>query len=153
MAEYKLVDLAEAVGMTPRGVRYYLKRGILPAVEFRGGSTRYGDEHLARLRAIVRLRTEERLRLTAIKARLAKLSPSEIAALAAGTEGGAAGAAVSPPPRAASSPAPVAGGEVWERIALLPGLELHVRRDAAPVVRRFAAEVRSQCAAVSTEQP
>jgi len=33
-----------------------------------------------------------------------------------------------------------------KRITLLPGLELHLRRDAAPVVRRFAAEVRAQCA-------
>jgi Ca-activated chloride channel family protein len=142
VAEYKLAELAKAAGMTPRAVRYYLKRGLLPAAVFRGGSTRYGEEHLARLRAVQRLRAEERLRLQTIRARLAKLSPAEIAALAAPPM---ATPSSTPAPGPAEA-APVAGGELGERIALLPGLELHLRRDAAPVVRRFAAEVRAQCA-------
>lgn len=139
MVEYKLVELAKAVGMTSRTVRYYLKRDLLPAAVFRGGSTRYGEEHLTRLRAIQRLRTEERLQLKAIRARLAKLSPADIAALAAPPEAAPAG----PGPAEA---APGGGAETWERLALLPGLELHLRRDAAPVVRRFAAEIQAQCA-------
>jgi DNA-binding transcriptional MerR regulator len=127
VADYKLTELARAAGVTSRAVRYYLGQGLLPAAEFRGGSTRYGEEHLLRLRAIQRLRAEERLRLRAIRVRLAKLS--------------AAGAGAALPPSEVGDLV----GALWERIPLLPGLELHLRRDAAPLVRRFAAEMRAQC--------
>jgi DNA-binding transcriptional MerR regulator len=142
VADYKLTELARAAGVTSRAVRYYLGQGLLPAAEFRGGSTRYGEEHLLRLRAIQRLRAEERLRLRAIRVRLAKLSPDEIAALAAPKpQRSAAGAGAALPPSEVGDLV----GALWERIPLLPGLELHLRRDAAPLVRRFAAEMRAQC--------
>ena len=49
---YKLEELARAAGTSPRTVRYYVQRGLLPAPAFRGKDTAYGPEHLVRLRAI-----------------------------------------------------------------------------------------------------
>jgi DNA-binding transcriptional MerR regulator len=141
MAGYKLTELARAAGVSPRVVRYYLKEGLLPRATFRGGSTRYSEEHLQRLRVIQRLRAEERLKLSAIRRRLAKLAPAEIAALAMKPAAPEAAAPAEPTEDAMRE-----GGELWERFPLLPGLELHLRRDAAPVVRKFAAEMRAQCA-------
>jgi hypothetical protein len=46
--------------------------------------------------------------------------------------------AVTPPP---PPPAPSYPATAWSRIALLPGLELSVRADAAEVVRRIAADI------------
>ena len=36
MSAYKLDDLAAAAGVSPRTVRYYVQRGLLPAPPFRG---------------------------------------------------------------------------------------------------------------------
>lgn len=149
VADYKLTELARAAGVSVRAVRYYLGKGLLPAAEFRGGSTRYGEEHLQRLRAIQRLRAQEGLRLGAIRKRLAKLDDAAIAAIAGPLE----------PPKTATAQrraapeemAEGAAGALWQRIPLLPGLELHLRQDAAPIVRRFAAEIQAQCLETETE--
>jgi len=196
MSGYKLAELANAVGMSPRTVRLYVKQGMLPAPVFRGWATTYSEECLVRLRAIRRLRKEERLGLDEVRRRVAKSSLAELAALAgepprppapasapavapasapagAAPPPGAAPPAGAPPPpgapTSASAPpaevAPVpapdesspatfaastpasdavpAGGIPWERFDLLPGLELHLRSDAAPIIRRIAAEIRA----------
>src|SRR5262249_57458188 len=49
---YKLEELARAADVSPRTVRYYVQRGLLPAPAFRGKDTVYTAEHLARLNAI-----------------------------------------------------------------------------------------------------
>lgn len=136
MPTYKLDDLARATGLTPRAVRYYAERGLLPKAPFRGSSTTYGEEHLVQLKAVHRLRREERLGLDAIRARLARLSRAEIEALAQ-------------PPRPAEPPAPAAepppaNAERWDRVVLLPGMELHLRSDASPLLRRLAREIQAQ---------
>jgi DNA-binding transcriptional MerR regulator len=146
-AGYLIGELAAIVGVTPRAIRFYVERGLLKAPVFGGNRTRYGEEHLLRIRAIQRLQAEEGLRLDAIRQRLAKLSPAELTALA-------------PPEPAAGPPEPGAGGgaqaapagplvaagaaDRWDRIALLPGLELHVRSDATPLVLRLAAEIQAK---------
>jgi hypothetical protein len=53
--------------------------------------------------------------------------------------------APAPPPPAPPEPR-VALGEDWSRVALLPGLELHVRSDAKDFVRRVAREIREKYA-------
>ncbi|CAN92444.1 transcriptional regulator, MerR family [Sorangium cellulosum So ce56] len=147
MPTYKLADLAKATGLTPRAVRYYAERGLLPKPPFRGSSTTYGDEHLMQLRAVHRLRREQRLGLDAIRARLARLSRAEIEALAQ-------------PPRPAEPAAPAdvpppAGAERWDRVVLLPGMELHLRSDASPLLRRLAREIQAQfgASAASAQDP
>ena len=69
----KIDELAERAGVSPRTVRYYVQRGLLPAPEFRGPDTAYGEEHLHRLKAI-RVLQERHLPLDAIEATLASRS-------------------------------------------------------------------------------
>lgn len=80
---YKLDELAREAGTSPRTVRYYVQRGLLPAPTFRGRDTGYGREHLVRLRAIKRLQ-EEYFPLDAIAAELASRSLADIERIADG---------------------------------------------------------------------
>jgi DNA-binding transcriptional MerR regulator len=184
MAEYTIDQVARAAGITRRCVRVYVEKGLLPAPVFRGKATTYSEAWLTRLKAIRRLIQVDRLALEDIRRRLAKLSPSEIAALAGvpcpapGPEDAhtaAAPAAVPPagqpapaearvaPTAAPSSPAgeppaveaggPPLGGERWDHVPLLPGLELHLRSDATALVRRIAAEIVAQYAGFPGDSP
>jgi DNA-binding transcriptional MerR regulator len=146
MPTYKLTDLAKATGLTPRAVRYYAERGLLPRAPFRGSSTAYDEEHLLQLKAVHRLRREERLGLDAIRARLARLSRAELEALAQPPPAQAPSPAEPAAPTAELSPA---GAERWDRIVLLPGMELHLRSDATPLLRRLAREIQAQYGAGS----
>ncbi len=74
---YKLHELAEEAGVSPRTVRYYVQRGLLPAPEFRGKDTAYGQEHLLRLHAIKRLQ-QTHLPLDEIQDRLAHASDTDL---------------------------------------------------------------------------
>jgi DNA-binding transcriptional MerR regulator len=78
---YKLDELAAEAGVSPRTVRYYVQRGLLPAPEFRGKDTAYGREHLLRLHAVRRLQ-EANLPLDEIQVRLANATESELAKIA-----------------------------------------------------------------------
>jgi DNA-binding transcriptional MerR regulator len=80
---YKLEELAAEAGVSPRTVRYYVQRGLLPAPEFKGKDTAYGREHLLRLQAIKRLQ-QAHLPLEEIQARLAGATEAEIQRLARG---------------------------------------------------------------------
>jgi DNA-binding transcriptional MerR regulator len=80
---YKLEDLAAEAGVSPRTVRYYVQRGLLPAPEFRGKDTVYGREHLLRLHAVKRLQ-QAHLPLDEIQVRLANASEHEIGRIARG---------------------------------------------------------------------
>lgn len=50
--ELSLDDLAESAGMTPRNVRAYQARGLLPPPLRSGRTVRYGPQHAARLRLV-----------------------------------------------------------------------------------------------------
>lgn len=132
---FKLDELAERAGVSPRTVRYYVQRGLLPAPEFRGPDTAYGDDHLQRLRAI-RVLQERHMPLDAIEATLASRSPAEIARIARGK----VPAAVDATPLVSRSPAPspAPSTERVTRHTLAPGLELHVSDHASPEVRALA---------------
>jgi DNA-binding transcriptional MerR regulator len=125
MQTFKLEELAQAAGVSPRTVRYYVQRGLLPAPQFRGRDTAYDEDHLIRLKAIRRLQ-ERFLPLDAIQAELARLGAKELEALAGGQE---------PPPRPRPHPIPApppyrtpprVRAEGWRRWELAPGVELHV---------------------------
>jgi Ca-activated chloride channel family protein len=156
----KLDELARQAGTSPRTVRYYVQRGLLPAPGFRGRDTAYGAEHLARLRAIRRMQ-ERYLPLDAIEVELAGKSLAEIERLA---EGGAPVSEPSPrsvvptPPAVSPRPPPASGGayrrpaerplegRAWLRFALGPGLELHLDEGADPATRALAEEILKQAA-------
>ncbi len=80
---YKIEELAAEAGVSPRTVRYYVQRGLLPAPEFRGKDTAYGQAHLLRLHAIKRLQ-QAHLPLDEIQARLASMTEADLARLARG---------------------------------------------------------------------
>ncbi|MDY7225792.1 helix-turn-helix domain-containing protein [Hyalangium rubrum] len=150
--EWKLAELAAAVGVSPRTVRYYVQRGLLSAPPFKGPDTVYGEEHLLRLKAI-RVLQARFLPLDAIQGELERLSPEELRKLA---EAALPPASLPPPPAAPepiktsqlSTPGPmpasrqtaVAGYRRWE---LAPGLELHLADSADEKTRALADRVRA----------
>lgn len=152
--EWKLTELAEAAGVSPRTVRYYVQRGLLPAPPFKGPDTVYGEDHLLRLKAIRALQARF-LPLDAIQVELARLSPDELKAL---------GDADAPPPPASAAGAPVPapspdhvvgrtkeeapvspsdGVTSWRRWELAPGLELQLADTADEKTRALAERVRA----------
>ncbi|QDE66215.1 MerR family transcriptional regulator [Myxococcus xanthus] len=147
-SEWKLTELAEAVGVSPRTVRYYVQRGLLPAPPFRGPDTVYGEEHLVRLKAI-RVLQARFLPLDAIQAELQRLSLDELRQLADSDATPtppvyaqpAPGPAVVAPQQA--PPSPATGLKRYERWELLPGLELHVSEAADTKTRALAERVRA----------
>ncbi|MDQ2688248.1 MAG: helix-turn-helix domain-containing protein [Armatimonadota bacterium] len=167
---YRLEELTEATGVSPRNIRYYTTQGLLPSPDARGRFALYRDEHLRRLRLIQRLK-DAFLPLEVIRAQLASLTDVQMDALlteeaptlreeaqkkAAGPPAENAADYISrvlaqraspipPPMAAASSPAaspPSAPSETWERITLAPGVELHTRRRDS-FVQKLIAYARS----------
>jgi DNA-binding transcriptional MerR regulator len=53
--EYRMEELAEAAGITPRTLRFYRERGLIPPPRREGRIAWYGPHHLARLRTIAAL--------------------------------------------------------------------------------------------------
>lgn len=118
---YTIDQIAEATGLTPRTIRHWTARGVLEPPPFHAAATRYGRDHLARLRAIQQLRGQGIL-LDEIRARLDAPQPVTPSA------------PVRPPP-------PKYPAERWERIVLVPGVELHVNTAGGPMLRRMAEEI------------
>jgi DNA-binding transcriptional MerR regulator len=131
-------ELCERSGVGPRTLRLYFAKGLLDKPVFRGARTTYDEGHLLRVLAIRRLIHEKGYGFDGVRAELKKKSDEEIRAMLA------------PPARAAAASAGAAAGgpwldaERWERDALLPGLELSLRADASPAVRRLASEISTQ---------
>jgi DNA-binding transcriptional MerR regulator len=158
--EYTLQELATIAGVTPRTVRYYISVGLLPPPGQVGPGTRYGDDHLQRVRLIRRLQ-DQHLPLAEIRSRIEGMDDADIAAALHGgdavaeessaldyirslTSRPAAPVRMTAPAPPASSPAPTAAPpphspsqapepagpsrSSWERVALTPDVELHIRR-------------------------
>ncbi|HSP78314.1 MAG TPA: MerR family transcriptional regulator [Myxococcaceae bacterium] len=139
--EWKLAELAAEAGVSPRTVRYYVQRGLLPAPPFRGPDTVYGEEHLLRLRAIRALQARF-LPLDAIQVELARLEPEALRALAA-SEPPAEPPPTPTPASGAHRAAPPPPGTRWQRWELAPGLELHLADSADTKTRALAERVRA----------
>jgi DNA-binding transcriptional MerR regulator len=116
----KLDELATKAGVSPRTVRYYIQRGVLPPPNFKGPDTSYDDRHLHTLKAIKRLQ-EDYLPLDEIAAALHGKSDAELKKIA--ERGVAAKAAKPEPARAVES-------KRGERIMIAKGIELWVEDDA-----------------------
>jgi DNA-binding transcriptional MerR regulator len=136
---YKLQDLADAAGVTPRTVRYYIAQELLPSPGRLGPHTRYGPEHLARLGIIRRLQ-DEGLSLAEIRERLTDEPEPMLAPMIAPTPAPEfepmLGSAV-----VHARPAVTPPGTTWDRVALAPGVELHVRTPASADARALVDEV------------
>lgn len=142
-SEWKLAELAEKVGTSPRTVRYYVQRGLVPKPDFRGPDTVYGEEHLLRLRAIRKLQ-ENFLPLDAIQVELSRSSAEMLRKIADGAELPSAAqhwhrrSEATDAPAAAGHPQAVPHSTTWKRWELLPGLELHLRESADARARELA---------------
>lgn len=53
--EYKIGEVAEAVGTTVRTIRYYEEAGLIHPLRTEGGTRLYNDSHISRLEAILHL--------------------------------------------------------------------------------------------------
>ena len=99
-------ELADAAGLTRRGIRYYVQQRLLPVPHGVGRGKHYDASHLARLRQIRELQA-------------AGHSLDEIRRLLAGEKveapASVAGRGVSPPALRA---------ELWRRIRVIEGVEL-----------------------------
>ncbi len=111
---YAIGDLADLGGVSRRTVRYYVQEGLLPAPFGIGRGNHYGPDHLDQLLRVKALQeagqTLDEIRRT-LEGRQGRQGDL-IAALRAG------------PPAA-----PALAREVWRRITLAPGVELHVSGD------------------------
>lgn len=133
-AQYDIAELARLSGLSVRTIRYYIQQRLLHASGGRGPGARYDASHLARLMLIRRLQAEH-LPLAEIRRRLESgvVQPRR-----------ASSAHARPPVAGAASEA--ADRSHWERIALAPDVELHVRRPLSRVdgraVERLVEEAR-----------
>lgn len=154
--EWKLDELARDAGVSPRTVRYYVQRGLLPPPVFRGKYSAYSHEHLTRLRAIRRLQ-DRFLPLDAIQVELERRTPAELDELARGKDRPAPQATYYAPVPARPHHIPTVGpspdyrtlavpGERFTKYELAPGLELHVSDGADAHTRALAEELRARCA-------
>ena len=130
---YSIDELSTLAGVTPRTVRYYIAEGLLdkPAGEKRGAH--YLQRHLEQL-LLIRRWTDAGLSLDRIR---------ELQA----------GAPADPPPRAARP----GGVEVWSRMTLVDGLEVHVEPGRAGLspeqVRALVRGITALYRETRTEQP
>jgi DNA-binding transcriptional MerR regulator len=151
-----LPELARLGGVTPRTVRYYLEKDLLPSPPFYGTATRHQRPALVRLLAIQRMKLEEHLPLDAIKKRLAHMEPAAIEAYAveklpAGPAATALGVARAQPMPSLGEPdsPPTYRSERWDLVQLLPGLALMVYADASPLVKKLAQQIYDHCASAA----
>ena len=103
-----LVDLATKAGLNPRAVRFYIQRGLLPPPAGLGRGRHYSREHLDTLGRIQELQA-------------AGHSLDAIGRILSGQDV----ETVPPPPPESSRPRPTLSAELWTRLKLIPGVELH----------------------------
>jgi DNA-binding transcriptional MerR regulator len=118
--EMAIGELADAAGLTRRAIRYYVQQGLLPAPLGRGRGRHYDDSHLRALKRIAELQQAGHP-LDAIRKIL--------------TGAGAVPEQVGAPENGRSKRRAVLSAELWTRLRLMEGVELHF--DAA----KFAPEV------------
>src|SRR5436309_12495954 len=110
--EMSIGELADAAGLSRRAIRFYVQQGLLPAPTGRGRGRHYDGTHLQALRRIAELQAAGHT-LDAIRLILM---------------GGDAPAAVAPPTAGQNGrvrPRPAVSAELWTRLRLAEGLELH----------------------------
>jgi DNA-binding transcriptional MerR regulator len=105
---YAIGDLADLGGVSRRTVRYYVQEGLLPPPLGVGRGNHYGTEHLDQL---LRVKAMQEAGRTLDEIRIALDGGQRLAAATGSLD-------VTPPPRT-----------LWRRVALAPGVELHVSSD------------------------
>lgn len=119
-------ELADAAGLTRRGIRFYVQQQLLPTPYGVGRGKHYDETHLARLQQIRDLQS-------------AGHSLDEIRQILSGKTDGAGGRPVSPAQSPNHAPPPLRA-ELWRRLRIIEGVELSF--DAArfnPTVEQLTA--------------
>lgn len=145
-----MAELARLTEISPRKLRNYLEHRLIVPSEFRGTATRYQRRELLRALAVARLRAETGATLAEIKRKLDVLGDRELEAWLATKPLPPAAAALlhvaTPADATPPSPAgPLHGASTWQRVSLLPGLELMIAADASPLVLRAAQKMCEDC--------
>jgi DNA-binding transcriptional MerR regulator len=134
---YSLGELARLAGVSPRTVRFYIARGLIPRASGRGRGPHYGEDHLWRLVAIRALRGQG-VELRLLRERLRALEALDDTAVEVWADPGWSPPAEAPHwvrlaharlIREVARRAERAGAvarTAWTRVELAPGLELHV---------------------------
>lgn len=135
---YKLEELAKAAGTSPRTVRYYVQRGLLPPPVFKGKDSAYGKDHLARLKAIKKLQGDY-LPLDAIAAELDGKSIDEIEAITKSAPRPAPSSDVTPQEIVLTTP--LVRADSWRRHEIARGLEIHLADDASSETKSLADKI------------
>jgi hypothetical protein len=155
-------DLARLAGVAVPTVKRYVKHGLLAPVPFYGTATRYPRDYLVRVLALRYWRAAGSKTLAELRRRLDgvtwtemeswvlshPLAPDTAAELRKMTSGTASATSVRPAqistPMAATNSfegldaLQQVAAEGWQRLTLMPGLELHLKGDAAPLTRNLA---------------
>ncbi len=82
MTTYSLEDLAQLTGLSPRTIRNYIQKGLLPGAETRGRNASYTDLHLNRLQCIQIIRDKSGLPLDELRLVMQSLSEEQIHSIA-----------------------------------------------------------------------
>jgi DNA-binding transcriptional MerR regulator len=135
---YKLEELAKAAGTSPRTVRYYVQRGLLPPPVFKGKDSAYGKDHIVRLRAIKKLQGDY-LPLDAIAAELEGKSIDEIEAISKSAPRPAPSSDVTPQEIVIATP--LVRADSWRRHEIARGLEIHLADDASSETKSLADKI------------
>jgi len=78
MTTYSLEELGKLTNLSPRTIRNYIQKGLLPGAETRGRNASYTDAHLDRLRCIQVIRDESGLPLDELRMLMQSLSEEQV---------------------------------------------------------------------------
>ena len=141
-----MAGLEERTGVGRRAVHGWMHAGLLPRPALRGLGAIYDEPFIERVLQIRELRREglklreipDELSRRAAKAKVAK----KLADAAAQEAAAQATTAAAGPKATTPQGAPGMGAvQAWERVVLVPGLELSYRTDAGEVLRRLVEEI------------
>jgi len=83
---YTISELESLTGIRRRTIHFYTQQGLLPTPTGAGGSARYGEEHILRLKLIREMQTSH-LKLSGIREALDAMSIEEMRGIAGKTGG------------------------------------------------------------------
>lgn len=165
-------ELCSQLGIKERTLRSWIQAGVVPRPPYRGTQTRFGPAAVLMAHAVAALR-RSRVPLVKIKSWLAKKTQTELREIAGLPPEAPAVPRQLPSDASPSPPHPIApdqevvlrgeplalpetplgahdethqgaiAGSEWRRIELLPGLELHVQKDASAFVHGLASAIAS----------
>lgn len=153
-----MAELAERAGTPISTLRYYVQQRLLRPIERRGTATRYERRELLRLLGFLRLKGDDTATLAEKKKNFESMGDEKLeewlrsgplpakAAQALGLETASSASAGSLRATIDTTRAPV---EHWQRIVLLPGLDLMLRVDAKEAARIVTQQIIEQYVVVT----